>query len=70
MRMTADSEECLAALDSRLRTTWIMRRLSAITRGRYVLFANEGNVESTPERPIGNDLWLKLVEVNHRAVDG
>ena len=43
---------------------------SAITRGRYVLFANEGNVESTPERPIGNDPWLKLVEVNHRVVDG
>ena len=32
--MTDDSEECLAALDSRLPTTWTMRRLSAITRGR------------------------------------
>ena len=36
MRMTDDSEECLAALDSRLPTTWTMRRLSAITRGRSV----------------------------------
>ena len=36
----------------------------------YVLFANEGDVESTPDRPIGNNPWLKLVEVNHRVVDG
>ena len=36
----------------------------------YVLFANEGSVESTPDRPIGYDPWLRLVEVNHRVVDG
>ena len=35
----------------------------------YVLFANEGNVESIHDRPIGYDPWLKLVEVNHRVVD-
>ena len=36
----------------------------------YVLFANEGNVESTRDSPIGYDPWLKLVEVNHKVVDG
>lgn len=35
----------------------------------YVLFANEANVESTTDRPIGYDPWLKLVGVNHRVVD-
>ena len=32
--MTDDSEECWAALDSRLPRTWTMRSLSAMTRGR------------------------------------
>ena len=39
----------------------------------YVLFANEGNVESAPDgpyRPTSYDPWLKLVEVKHRVVDG
>ena len=35
----------------------------------YVLFADQGNVESTPNRPIGIDPWLRLIEVNHREVD-
>ena len=35
----------------------------------YVLFADQGNVESTPNRPIGNDPWLRLIGVNHRLVD-
>ena len=34
----------------------------------YVLFATEGNVESTPDRPIGSDPWLRLVEVNRTVV--
>ena len=36
----------------------------------YVLFADQGNVESTTDKPIGYDPWLKLVEVNHAEVDG
>ena len=36
----------------------------------YVLFANEGNVESTRDKSIGYEPWLKLVEVTHRVVDG
>ena len=35
----------------------------------YVLFANEANVESTSDKPIGYDPWLRLVEVNHKVVD-
>ena len=30
----------------------------------YVLFANEAHVESTTDKPVGYDPWLRLVEVN------
>ena len=36
----------------------------------YVLFADGGYVELSTDLPFGNDPWLKLVEVNHRVVDG
>ena len=32
-------------------------------------FANEANVESTTDEPIGYDPWLRLVEVHHTVVD-
>ena len=35
----------------------------------YVLFANEAHVESTTDKPVGYNPWLRLVEVNHTVVD-
>ena len=36
----------------------------------YVLFADQGSVESTTTRHITSDPWLRLVEVSHRAYGG